>query len=324
MFFIGYVIVELPANLILKVTTPQFWLPTLTLLWGITSVIMGLCHNQGGIYAARFFLGVVEAGLFPGVVYTFSTYYKRNERTARVSFFFGAAAAAGAFGGVLAYGLSQIDGGGKPRWAWIFIVEGLLTIVIAVLAYWIVPSWPAKARQFTHRERAIIQHRLQLDSDAFESQGFQWSEVYRAFKSPQVYGYCFLFHGFAFALYTLSLFLPTIIQSLGYKSWQAQLLSTPVRAISTTEPFLQCYETHLRLLFPFAAICLCLYRDHVDGMSFQQGQTKGTLHHRCWLHLHHRLYHSFDFANTRRQVRRRLYLCCRGLCRKRASVGLAL
>lgn len=227
-FFIGYVIVEIPANLVLKVTTPRFWLPTLTLLWGITSVTMGLCHDQSGIYAARFFLGVVEAGLFPGVVYTFSTYYKRKERTVRVSFFFSAAAAAGAFGGVLAYGLSQIDGGGKPRWAWIFIVEGLFTIVVAGLAYFIVPSWPAKAHQFTHRERAIIQHRLQFDSDAFETQGFQWSEVIRAFKSPQIYGYCFLFHGFAFALYTLSLFLPTIIQSLGYKSWQAQLLSTPV------------------------------------------------------------------------------------------------
>lgn len=116
-FFIGYVIAEVPSNLVLKVTSPTVWLPTITVLWGIISVTMGLVHNQQGIYAARFFLGVVEAGLFPGVVYTFSTYYKRKERTARVSFFFSAAAASGAFGGVLAYGLGQIRAGGKPGWA---------------------------------------------------------------------------------------------------------------------------------------------------------------------------------------------------------------
>lgn len=247
-FFIAYVIAEVPANLVLKATSPQIWLPTLTLLWGIVSVTMGLVHNQAGIYTARAFLGIVEAGLFPGVVYTFSTYYKRRERTARVSFFFSAAAAAGAFGGVLAYGLSQIRAGGKPPWACkkekqsrprncspdmspsagIFIVEGLLTIVVAFSAYFIVPSWPAKARQFTVREKAIIQHRLQLDSDAFESQGFEWSEVGRAFRSLQIYGYALLFHGFAFPLYSLSLFLPTIILNLGYKSWEAQLLTVPV------------------------------------------------------------------------------------------------
>lgn len=84
-FFIAYVIAEVPANLVLKVTSPTFWLPTLSILWGIVTITMGLVHNQSGLYAARFFLGIVEAGLFPGVVYTFSVYYKRKERTARVS-----------------------------------------------------------------------------------------------------------------------------------------------------------------------------------------------------------------------------------------------
>ncbi|UZJ56306.1 hypothetical protein CBS101457_005626 [Exobasidium rhododendri] len=226
-FFVAYVVAEVPANLILKITSPTIWLPTLSILWGIVTVTMGLVHDQSGIYAARFFLGIVEAGLFPGVVYTFSVYYKRKERSTRVSFFFSAAAAAGAFGGILAYGLGRIDGGGKPGWAWIFIVEGLLTIVIAIGAFFLIPTWPSKTKFLTTREKAILEHRLQEDSDAFEEQGFQWSEVARAFKSPEVYGYCALFHGFAFPLYTLSLFLPTIIQGLGYKSWEAQLLTTP-------------------------------------------------------------------------------------------------
>ena len=84
-FFVGYVIAEVPSNLVLKVTSPTIWLPTITIIWGIISTTMGLVHNEQGMYAARFFLGVTEAGLFPGVVYVLSTYYKRRERTARVS-----------------------------------------------------------------------------------------------------------------------------------------------------------------------------------------------------------------------------------------------
>jgi hypothetical protein len=92
--------------------------------------------------------------------------------------------------------------------AGIFIVEGLLTIVIAIAAYFLIPTWPSKTKFLTAREKAIVEHRLQDDSDAYETEGFQWSEVIRAIKSWQIYGYCMLFHGFAFALYTLSLFLP--------------------------------------------------------------------------------------------------------------------
>jgi MFS family permease len=227
-YFVGYVLAELPANWILKVSSPPLWLPTMTLLWGIVSVCMGLVHNQAGMFAVRFFLGITEAGLFPGCVYIFSRFYKRSERTARVAFFFSAASASGAFGGVLAYGLSQMDGvGGKRGWQWIFILEGLLTIVVSFLAYFIVPNYPHQSNKFTAREKEIIEARLRSDSDALDTEGFSWKEVWRAFTTAQVYGYCFLFHGFSFGLYTLSLFLPSIIQGLGYKSWQAQLLTVP-------------------------------------------------------------------------------------------------
>lgn len=90
----------------------------------------------------------------------------------------------------------------------IFIVEGLLTVVVAAASYFIIPTWPSKTKKLTDRERSIIQHRLKFDSDAFEVEVFQWSEVRRALRSPQIWGYAMLFHGFAFALYTVSLFLP--------------------------------------------------------------------------------------------------------------------
>lgn len=94
---------QVPCNIILKRTTPRFWLPTLTILWGIVATLMGVVHNLSGFFAARFFLGVTESGLFPGVVYYFSMWYKRKERQYRISLFFGAAALAGSFGGILAF-----------------------------------------------------------------------------------------------------------------------------------------------------------------------------------------------------------------------------
>ncbi|KAF8631020.1 hypothetical protein AX15_002631 [Amanita polypyramis BW_CC] len=79
-------------------------------------------------------IGATEAGLFPGVIYVFSVYYRRNERSWRVAIFFGGAALAGAFGGIFAYAIGKMDGvGGKIGWQWIFILEGLITVVVSVL-----------------------------------------------------------------------------------------------------------------------------------------------------------------------------------------------
>jgi len=101
-YFIGYVLFEVPANIVLKLTTPRFWLPTLTLAWGIVSTLMGVTQNFSGFLAVRFFLGVAESGFFPGVVFYMSMWYKRNEQHYRIALFFSAATLAGAFGGIFA------------------------------------------------------------------------------------------------------------------------------------------------------------------------------------------------------------------------------
>lgn len=99
--------------------------------------------NKAGFYAVRFFLGFVEGGLFPGVVFYLSMWYIRRERQFRIAMFFSAAALAGAFGGILAYGIAFMDGiAGLGGWAWIFILEGILTAVVGVLAYWFIVNYP--------------------------------------------------------------------------------------------------------------------------------------------------------------------------------------
>lgn len=88
---------------VLKRTSPRFWLPTLTLLWGVVATLMGIVKSFEGFLVARFFLGVTESGLFPGVIFYLSMWYRRREQHYRVALFFSAAALAGAFGGVMAW-----------------------------------------------------------------------------------------------------------------------------------------------------------------------------------------------------------------------------
>ncbi|KAK0554230.1 hypothetical protein OC846_000939 [Tilletia horrida] len=233
-FFVGYVIGEIPANIVLKRTSPPLWLPTLTLTWGIVMVLHGVVTNQRSFYAVRFFLGLTESGLFPGICYIYSMFYRREERHYRISLMFSGAALAGAFGGLFAYALGLMNGvGGKRGYEWIFIIEGLLTVVVSSVAYFIVPNYPLKSKRFTQREKEIIKARLAADSDALDEEPFTWSAVLSTFKDPFVWGYAFLFHTFAFVLYSISLFLPTLVNNLGrWTVWQSQLLTIPPYALA--------------------------------------------------------------------------------------------
>ncbi|KAJ7212094.1 major facilitator superfamily domain-containing protein [Mycena pura] len=223
LYFVAYVLFEVPANRF----DPQFWLPTLTLVWGVVSICQGLVKNQAGLFGIRFWL-------FPGVVYLFSVYYRRHERSWRVAIFFGGAALAGAFGGILAFAIGKMDGvGGKKGWQWIFILEGVITVVISLLAYFIVPTWSHRATFLTEEERARLLARLKTDSDAARKEKFEWFFVAQALKDHLVWAYALLFHGFAFVLYSLSLFLPTIIAGLGFASWQAQLMTVPPNVLAS-------------------------------------------------------------------------------------------
>ncbi|KAJ5813200.1 AMP-dependent synthetase/ligase [Penicillium robsamsonii] len=233
LYFIGYVLFEIPCNIILKKTTPRIWLPTLTLAWGVVATLLGVVQNYSGYLSSRFFLGVAESGLFPGVVFYLSMWYKRNEQHYRVALFFSAASLAGAFGGILAWAISHMKGVGNLNgWRWIFILEGLLTIVVSIAAYFWVYNYPSTAEFLSKEEREFVQLRLKNDSDATRDEEFAWSAVLDAFKDPKVWLYGLGFHTMSLPLYTLSLFLPTIIKELGYSAAKAQLLSVPPYAVA--------------------------------------------------------------------------------------------
>ncbi|GAA5812716.1 hypothetical protein MFLAVUS_006174 [Mucor flavus] len=232
-FFVGYVLFEVPSNMILKVIGPSKWIPIVMISWGTVMAAMAACTNTAGLLAARFFLGITEAGLFPGVIFYLTLWYKRGEQATRVAIFFSFSTLAGAFGGVLAYGIMQMDGiQNLHGWQWIFIIEAIPTLVLAFVAYLYLPDFPENSKFINEREREIIVHRLKEDAGPSVETHFSWKQFYAAFTDYRVYIHAILYICCSTPLYSLSLFLPSIISEMGFTSITAQAMSAPPYAIA--------------------------------------------------------------------------------------------
>ncbi|KAJ3550419.1 hypothetical protein NM688_g5080 [Phlebia brevispora] len=233
-FFFSYAIFEVPSNVFLKRLRPSIWLSLLMFCWGIMMTVQGLVHNYGGLLGMRWMLGLFEAGLFPGVNYYLSCWYKRSEFGIRAAVFFSAATVSGAFGGLLAAAISNMDGvGGKPGWAWIFILEGLITVVAGFASFWIIQDFPDTAKFLTEEERTFVIRRLQQD-DQFSAAGekLRMKYIWQSLLDWKTWVGMFLYMGTDGPLYAFSLFLPSIINQLGFTATPANLLTVPVYTLA--------------------------------------------------------------------------------------------
>ncbi|KAJ5648728.1 hypothetical protein N7490_005100 [Penicillium lividum] len=229
-FFVSYSVFEPLTNVLLKRLRPSIFIPSIMIAWGICMTLMGTVHNYAGLMAVRWFLGLSEAGLFPGIGYFLSCWYKREEFGVRMAIFFSAAALAGSFGGLLAAAIAKMDQvGGKAGWAWIFILEGLATIVIGVASFWCVYDFPDRARFLSKDDRARVLRRLALDAQSSaEHEEFKMSYFWASVKDWKTWTGAIVYMGADGSLYAFSLFVPTIISELvSYSSIRAQLLSVP-------------------------------------------------------------------------------------------------
>lgn len=160
--------------------------------------------------------------------YYLSCWYKGSEIGVRSALFFSAAALAGSFGGLLAAAIAGMDKvGGRPGWAWIFIIEGIATVFAGIFCWWMVFDWPDTARFLTPDERIRIQRRLILDRQGHAADDFDKRHIYEALKDWKTYGYMVIYMGCLVPLYAFSLFLPTIVAAMGYSGTKAQLLTVP-------------------------------------------------------------------------------------------------
>ncbi|KAF5483870.1 putative transporter [Colletotrichum fructicola] len=222
--------------------SPRIWLPFLTIAWGIVTMCLGFVRSYGSFVAVRAVLGMCEGGLLPGMVLYLSGLYTRGELALRIGIFYTAASLSGAFGGLLARGLSAIGPSGNLEgWRWIFIIEGLITVVCGTIAAFGLPNNLATAKILTPEEREWALVRLQGHAgDRFNlaserEEKFRWSEVGRGVLNLQVWLSSTAYFAILSGLYSFGLFLPTIINDLHIASNanQSQLWSVIPYAVAT-------------------------------------------------------------------------------------------
>ena len=226
----------------------QVWLPSIMIAWGACTVCLGVVNDFHSLVAVRICLGIAEAGLYPGVAYYLTMWYCTNEMALRQGLFFSAASVAGAFSGLLAYLIVKMNGvGGYAGWRWIFILEGLLTVVIAIVALFLLYDFPETASFLTPEERAWAVHRLKYQGSSrvgrmiAENNKFRWKDVVNAVTDWQLYLGVLMYWGIVCPLYGISLFLPTIIDELGYTAAIAQLLTVPIYITAAALTLVVCY-----------------------------------------------------------------------------------
>ncbi|KAI0469362.1 allantoate permease [Xylaria cf. heliscus] len=229
--FVGYLLMQLPSNLLLTRVRPSIFLGIAMTIWGVISTSQAAVRSFGGLVAARFFLGFAEAPFFPGAIFVMSSWYTRGEMAHRIAWFYSGSSLANAFGGLIGAGvLSNLSGAhGISGWRWLFIIEGTITIGIAILSTFILPNYPANTKWLTPEEQAYAQWRLVDDTgeaDLADSTSIK-EGVKMAFKDPKLYLFTLLQH-VSILSQAFQYFFPTIVKTLGFGNIETLLLTVPV------------------------------------------------------------------------------------------------
>ncbi|KAL2441459.1 putative transporter [Exophiala dermatitidis] len=237
-FFIAYLVWEVPSNMILARVRPSWYLSGLMITWGAVCCAMSKVKNSRDILVCRFFLGMIEAGFFPGVLYIMSCWYKRNEIGKRFSLFYTAICFSGAAAGLIAGAvISGLEGhGGIAGWRWLFLIEGLVTIGIGILAKFVLLDYPhIPSKRLTPEERAISIARIMHDKQETEIRTRKlnpWQSFKAAIVDLRMYVFIAVYVCQNSAT-SVSYFIPTVLKSMGYTGTSAQWMTVPIWATGT-------------------------------------------------------------------------------------------
>lgn len=228
-FFVPYILFEIPSNLLLKKLKPHIWLSGCMFFFGFTTIMQGLVKGYSGLLACRFFLGLFETGMFPGCFYLIGMWYRRSEAQKRYSFFFSSTTLAGAFGGLLAAAIGKMSGvRGYEGWRWVFILEGALTVAVSFVLFFFIPNFPEESKWLSSEEKAYVAARLRADQgrSAVERR-ITGTDVKNVFKDFKVFVGGFMYFGLIVPAYGYAYFSPGIIKGYGYSAIETQLHSVP-------------------------------------------------------------------------------------------------
>ncbi|CAE6449385.1 unnamed protein product [Rhizoctonia solani] len=229
MFYFSYILAQLPAVVTSKLFRPRIWIGCATIGWGLASTLQAAAFNFQGLLAARFFLGIFEAGFGPMVPLYYTFFYTKHEMGVRLAVWFGFAAVAGAFGGLIAYGVQHVHSY-IANWRILFL--GCPTIALGILTLFTLPDRPDMTKWLQGAQKDLAIERMSRGGTKEEAGTINKNHVFAALKDWRVYAGGVIYFGVNIALASIGVFLPTIIKSFGYTNARAQLLTVPPYAVA--------------------------------------------------------------------------------------------
>ena len=215
-FFIGYFLFEVPSNLALEKVGARLWIARIMLTWGLISSCMMLVETEFWFYLLRFLLGVAEAGFFPGIILYLGYWFPEARRARMIALFMTAIAISNVIGAPLSGGIMQwLDGAnGWQGWQWLFLLEGIPSVLVGIAVLMILDDGPHKARWLSAAEREVVLRRLDEDEAAKTADGLRRNFI-DVFRDGRVWALSVFYLCAVIGFYAVNFWMPTIIQEFG-------------------------------------------------------------------------------------------------------------
>lgn len=214
LFFVGYILFEVPSNLILERVGARIWIARIMITWGLLSACTLLVTSTTQFYVLRFLLGVAEAGFLPGVLYYLTTWFPTHRRGRVIALFMIGLPLSSVIGGPLSgWIMSHFDQlAGLRGWQWLFLLEALPSVLLGVLAFWALPNTYHQAKWLSAEEKALLQQQLHADAS-------QASHSPRRFRDGFFNIKVWMLGGIDFSIllsaYAMGFWMPTLIRNAG-------------------------------------------------------------------------------------------------------------
>ncbi|KAF3999818.1 MFS transporter [Glaciimonas immobilis] len=212
MFFVGYLLFEIPSNLIMQKVGARLWIARIMVTWGVISGAMMFVTTPTSFYIMRFILGVAEAGFIPAILLYLTYWFPGSRRGKVTALFMTGIPMSGVIGGpVSGWILHAMSGShGLAGWQWLFVLEGIPTVILGVMAYFFLDDKIADAKWLSPGQRKMLEKNLTADQ-----QGKALHSLRDGFTNPKVWLLSFIYLFFTMGLYGVSFWLPTIVKASG-------------------------------------------------------------------------------------------------------------
>ncbi|GGF49267.1 MFS transporter [Marmoricola endophyticus] len=212
-FFVAYVVLEVPSNILMKKFGARVWLARIGVTWGLITILTGFVQNTPQLYVARILLGVAEAGLFPGLLLYMTYWFRSQDRSRGIAGFSLAQPIAllvgSATAGVI---LDHVDWFGLSSWRWVFIIQGVPPVLIGLWVLVFLADRPSKARWLDKDEAAWLEGEISREYDAEDDGHMEISMA--ALKDPKILYLAVINLLYAVGLYGMTFFLPQVVAQL--------------------------------------------------------------------------------------------------------------